>query len=106
MTTAERRPMIPNTPTQRSLRFAWRLAGWGLVAGLLLIPAVAMLVSDDFLWTASDFFFAALLLIGGGVLIEVAVWKTRSPPVRLALCLAVFAAAGLIWAEGAVGLFR
>ncbi|PZO02322.1 MAG: hypothetical protein DCF28_08760 [Alphaproteobacteria bacterium] len=98
--------MIPNTPTQRSRRLAWRLAGWGLVAGLLLIPAMAMLVGDEVLWTTSDFLMGGLLLIGGGLLVELVVWKTPNPPLRWALCLAVFAAVGLIWVEGAVGLFR
>jgi hypothetical protein len=98
--------MIPNTPTQRSRRLAWRLAGWGLVAGLLLIPAVAMLVGDEVLWTTTDFLLGGLLLIGGGLLVELVVWKTPNPSVRWALSLAVLAAVGLIWAEGAVGLFR
>ncbi|MBB5744681.1 hypothetical protein [Brevundimonas variabilis] len=93
-------------PTQRSRRLAWRLAGWGLVAGLLLIPAVAMLITDEVVWTTGDFFLAALLLIGGGLLIELIVWKMPGRPVRLALCLAVLAAVGVVWAEGAVGLFR
>ena len=97
--------MTTTVVTMPSLR-TLRRAGWSLVAVMLLLPAVAMSFTDEVQWTASDFAFAAVLLIGGGVLIELAVWKARSLPVRLALCLAVLAVVGLIWAEGAVGLFR
>lgn len=85
---------------------AFRLAGWSLVGGLLLLPAVAMQFTDEVAWTAIDFVFAAILLIGGGLLIELALWKAKSRAVRIALCLAAFAVVALIWAEGAVGLFH
>ncbi len=84
----------------------WRLVGWSLVGGLLIVPAVTMRFTDAVVWTASDFAFAALLLIGGGLLIELALWKVRRVAMRVALCLAVLAVVGLIWAEGAVGLFH
>lgn len=83
-----------------------RRVGWALVAVILLLPAVAMPFTDDVQWTASDFAIAAVLLIGAGLLIELAVWKARSLPVRLALCLAVLGVVGLIWVDGAVGLFH
>jgi len=83
-----------------------RLASWSLVAALLLFPAIAMLFTDEVAWTASDFAFAALLLVGGGLLIELALWKARSVAALIALSLAVVAMVALIWAEGAVGLFH
>lgn len=83
-----------------------RPAGWGLAACLLLLPAVAMRFTPEVAWTASDFVFAGVLLIGGGALIELAVWKVRGVAARAAFCLAILAVIGLIWAEGAVGLFH
>lgn len=83
-----------------------RRAGWTLVAVILMLPAVAMRFTDDVQWTVSDFVFAAVLLIGGGLLIELAVWKARSLPARLALCLAVLVVMSLIWVEAAVGIFH
>ncbi len=83
-----------------------RRAGWALVAVILMLPAVAMRFTDDVQWTVSDFVFAAVLLIGGGLLIELAVWKARSLPARLALCLAVLVVMSLIWVEAAVGIFH
>ena len=45
-----------------------------VVTGLvLLIPAVGMLVSDEFAWGVFDFVFAAILLAGSGLLLELAV---------------------------------
>lgn len=83
----------------------WRIVGWGAVAAILLAPAVAMQFSDEVAWTASDFLFAGVLLIGAGALIELAVWKAKSTPLRIALILAVLAAVALVWADGAVGIF-
>lgn len=83
-----------------------RRAGWTLVAVILMLPAVAMRFTDDVQWTVSDFVFAAVLLIGGGLLIELVVWKARSLPARLALCLAVLVVLSLIWVEAAVGIFH
>ncbi len=95
--------MIANGTFKSGLNL-WRLMGWNLVAGLLLAPAVAMRFTDEVAWTASDFAFAALLLVGGGLLIELALWKAKNARARLAVCMAVLVMVGLIWAEGAVGL--
>src|SRR3569623_2014811 len=45
----------------RSVLNPWRLAGWGAVAALLLLPAVAMQFPRDVAWTANDFAFGAVL---------------------------------------------
>lgn len=94
-----------NNQTRRGLN-GWRIAGWGAVAAILLAPAVAMQFTNEVAWTASDFLFAGLLLVGAGALVELAVWKARSTPVRIALVLGVLAAVALVWIEGAVGIFH
>jgi len=83
----------------------WRLAGWGAVAALLLLPLAAMQVTDEIAWTASDFAFAAVLLIGAGALLELTMWKVRGLRYRAAIGLAIAAAVLLVWADGAVGIF-
>lgn len=84
----------------------WRMAGWGLVAGLLLLPAVAMRFTTEVDWTATDFAFAAVLLIGAGLLIELVLWKVRGTVGRVVGVLVVLGALLLIWADAAVGIFQ
>ena len=48
---------------------------------------------------------AAVLLIGAGLLLELLLWKARTPLVRLALAGTVVLAVLVIWAEAAVGIF-
>ena len=83
----------------------WRPAGWGTVLGLLLLPAIAMRFSDQPNWTPFDFMMAGGLLIGAGLLIELVVWKTARPLVRLGLIGLVLLAVMVIWADGAIGVF-
>lgn len=82
-----------------------RIVAWGAVAAVLLAPLVAMQFSREVAWTMSDFLFAGVLLIGGGALIELAVWKVRNPALRIGLVLLVAATALVIAADGAVGIF-
>lgn len=89
----------------RSALNPWRLAGWGAVAALLLLPWVAMQFTRQVAWTPSDFAFAAGLLIGAGALLELTLWKVRDVRYRAAVGLAILAAVLLIWADGAVGIF-
>jgi hypothetical protein len=54
-----------------------------LVTGLiLLVPLVAMLVSDDAAWGVFDFVFAGILLAGTGFLLELAVRKPGNLALR------------------------
>lgn len=83
----------------------WRLAMWGLIAALLLLPWVAMQFTREVAWDAADFAFAGVLLIGAGLLFELAVWRTRTLVWRLAIGVALVVAVLLTWAEAAVGVF-
>lgn len=83
----------------------WRLAGWGLVAAVLLAPLIAMRFTSEVAWTATDFAFAGALLVGAGLLLELTLWKLRGLGGRLVVGGLVVAAVLLIWADGAVGLF-
>jgi len=82
-----------------------RVIGWGLIAALLSVPAVAMRFTHEVAWTPSDFVFAAVLLGGAGLAFELVFWRARGLQVRLALGLAILALVLFVWAQGAVGIF-
>jgi hypothetical protein len=84
----------------------WRTAGWGTAGGILLLPLLAMLFTDEMNWGAEDFVAAALLLGSVGLLFEAAVRVVRAPRARVAIGLTLLAALLLVWAELAVGLFH
>lgn len=82
----------------------WRVIGWGAAALLLALPFFAMQVTDEVNWTASDFVFAAVMFGAVGLILELAVRKTRDWTYRLAVAVAVAAGFMTIWANGAVGI--
>ena len=83
----------------------WRLARWGAIAGLLILPAVAMQFTEEVSWSFSDFIVAAALLISAGAAYEVAARRARSAMVRLMIGAVILGAVVLTWAHGAVGIF-
>jgi hypothetical protein len=78
---------------------------WGVIAGLLLLPAIAMRFTAEVNWGTEDFAFAAILLIGAGLLFELAAWKLTTTRARLVAGGLLVLAVALVWAEAAVGLF-
>lgn len=83
-----------------------RIGGWAFAAGLLLLPLLAMQVTDEVNWGSEDFVAAALLLGSIGLALEAIMRFVRGTRARLALSLAVAAAFLLIWAELAVGVLH
>jgi hypothetical protein len=82
----------------------WRIAGWGIAVGLLLLPFIAMQLTSEVDWTTSDFVFAAVLIGGVGLLFELTVRMSDSPAYRAGVALALAASFLTIWATGAVGM--
>lgn len=76
-----------------------------VVAGLLLIPLIAMQFTKEVNWSLMDFIVAAVLLSGAGLLCEVVIRKVNKPMARITICIVVLAILFLIWAELAVGIF-
>lgn len=72
---------------------------------LLLIPAVAMTLSDTVQWTWFDFIVMGSLLLGLGMTISFVLKKFKQSPNRLSYISAVIIVFLLIWAELAVGVF-
>lgn len=85
-------------------RGRWRIAGWALLACLLLIPLVAMQFTDEVVWTALDFVVMSVLLALVGLGFELAVRLSGDLVYRAAFGLAVLGGFLLIWASLAVGI--
>ena len=84
----------------------WRLGFWGLAALVLVLPLVAMQVTDQVSWGPGDFLVAALLLAGTGLGLELAMRLFREPIQRWLAAGGVAFVGALIWAELAVGIFH
>jgi len=82
-----------------------RIIGWGLIAALMLTPAIAMRFTHEVDWTALDFLYAGVLLVGAGLACELVVWRVRGLQARLAIGLGVLGVVLFVWAQGAVGIF-
>lgn len=83
-----------------------RLAGIIFTAALLLlVPLVAMQFTSEVKWSFFDFLVAGFLLFGTGLLLELILRKVKTIRQRIILCVVLFIALALIWAELAVGIF-
>ncbi len=77
---------------------------WTGLALVLLLPALAMQVTDAVSWSLVDFVLAGLLLAGMGLTYEVAVRFGVSLVYRVAVGIAGLAAVLLAWLSLSVGL--
>ena len=85
-------------------RHGWRIAGWGVLAGLLALPAVAMLFTDEVQWDGTDFLVMGIMLGSVGVGGELAARMSRNLAYRLGFALALVAGFLLLWINLAVGI--
>lgn len=74
------------------------------VALVLSLPLVAMLITDEVVWSLSDFVVAGALLATIGVALELAVRKTGNLAVALGIAVLGIAAAVVGEADDAPGL--
>lgn len=82
----------------------WRPAMWSGIAGLLILPAVAMRFTTEVAWTPTDFVLAGVFLGGAGALVELVMRSSRNLAYRGGACLAVLTGLLLVWVTGAVGI--
>jgi hypothetical protein len=75
-----------------------------VAAFLLLLPVLAMQMSDEVAWSQADFAVAGILLLGTGLAYELAAAQTTRNPYLLALGVALATALFLIWINLAVGI--
>jgi hypothetical protein len=88
----------------RRLGNRWRIAGWGSAAALLLLPVLAMQVTDEVAWDKTDFAVFGAMLASVGLAFEFLARKTGSSAYRTAIGIALAAAFLLVWMNLAVGI--
>lgn len=95
-----------NGQTERNHTFLnpWRVIGWGTIATLVVLPAIAMQFTTEVNWTAADFVFAAILLGGVGLGFEMAVRASGAWAYRAGAAVALGLSLLLLWANAAVGI--
>lgn len=83
----------------------YRLAGWGLAALVLIVPAIGNQVSDEVNWTGGDFMVMGLMLLCAGLAIELVVRTIATGNKRMMGVLVIIGLFLWLWAELAVGVF-
>ena len=73
-------------------------------AFILLLPLLAMQVTDEVAWDLADFVVAGALLFGTGLMYELIAGKAGNTAYRLGVGVALTAALILVWLNLAVGL--
>jgi len=96
--------MQTSAPKKPFWQNPWRIAGWGLIISLLLLPLIAMQFTAEVNWTAFDFVAAGILLGGTGLLIELGCRFSHSGAGRAGWAVAVLTSLLLIWINLAVGI--
>ena len=76
-----------------------------IVGLLLLIPLIAMQLTDEVTWSFFDFIIMGALLTITGLLIGIILKKVKSYKYKKILIVTILLIFLLIWAELAVGLF-
>lgn len=98
----------PSNPevSVKKVKIAYRLAARPILAAavLLMVPLVAMQLTDEVVWTLSDFVFMGALIFGTGFAFELALKTTADTAYRWAVGVALAAGFLLIWITGAVGI--
>ena len=82
----------------------WRVAGWGSLLALLMLPALAMQMTSEVNWTAGDFVFAAILLAFAGTVVELAARFAWPGAPSIGYLIAGFTAFFTFWSNAAVGI--
>mgnify|MGYP001308225741 CR=1 FL=1 len=75
-----------------------------VVVLLLLIPFIAMQLTDEVNWTLLDFVTMGCLLFATGLACAFVIKRARKLELQITLCVAVLAVFFFIWAELAVGI--
>lgn len=82
----------------------WRLAVWGSAALMLLLPLVAMQLTDEMNWGLADFALLGAMLASAGGTFELAARVTGNSSYRAAVVVALGAALLLVWMNLALGI--
>ncbi len=74
-------------------------------ASILVVPLVAMFLTDRVVWSVFDFVVFAAILIAAGLVVDLGLKSVRHHAHRAVFGVAVAAVFFLVWAELAVGVF-
>lgn len=77
----------------------------GVVAGILLIPFIAMQFTQEVNWSPIDFLIAGGLLFSVGLLVSFVARRIKESRYRIIVLLMIILLFILLWAEMAVGIF-
>jgi len=77
----------------------------GIIIILLLIPVIAMQLTDEVNWDLVDFIIAGVLLLCVGLLIEFVLRKLKKNKNRIVVLIVIILIFLLLWVELAVGIF-
>jgi hypothetical protein len=85
---------------------AYRSAGGIVLAAafILLLPLLAMQITDEVVWDLADFAVAGALLVGTGLMYQLAARNAGNVAHRAAVGVAVLAVFLLVWLSLAVGI--
>ena len=76
-----------------------------VTSSILLIPFIAMQLSNEVNWGLLDFIVAGVLLLGAGFIVDFVIRKVPKINYRITIIMALLILLFLIWAELAVGIF-
>lgn len=82
----------------------WRTVVWAVAAVLLLLPALAMQLTDEMAWDETDFIVWGGMLAAAAGTCELGARLSRSTAYRAAVGVAAVAGFLLVWINLAVGL--
>ncbi len=82
----------------------WRIAMWGCAAFLLLLPAIAMRLTNEVDWDGRDFITIGIMLTAACATCELAARVSSNGAYRAASGVAVATAFLTVWANLAVGM--
>ncbi|WP_437609905.1 hypothetical protein WMF20_01075 [Sorangium sp. So ce834] len=82
----------------------WRIAVWGIAALVLLLPLIAMQLTEEVAWGLEDFAIFGAMLVGACGTYELAARVTSNKAYRAAVGVALAAAFLLVWMNLAVGI--
>lgn len=77
-----------------------------IAAFLLLVPLIAMQITNEVNWSVMDFVVAGGLLFGAGFTIEFILRKVKKDTSRISILAGVLIVFLLLWTEMAVGIFH
>jgi hypothetical protein len=83
-----------------------RIGLWGSAVFLWLLPFVAMQFTDEVNWTAFDFAILGGMLVMACSAYELVVRLTANKTYRAAMAIALAVVSLVVWAQGAVGLYK